>query len=80
MSIEPVERLGRTARIPYSRHPAARLCRFWRRVAGDPAQNEDQLADILLLPLAGLALSLFLLGLPGTSDAIAAACAVACMP
>jgi hypothetical protein len=51
-----------------------------RRIAGDPAQHEDQLADILLLPLAGLALSLFLLGLPGTSDAIAAACAVACMP
>jgi hypothetical protein len=50
------------------------LCRIWRHVA------EDQLVDILLLSLAGLALSLFLSSLPGASDAIAEACAVACMP
>jgi hypothetical protein len=74
MSIESFERLSRAARIPYSRHPVARLCRMWRHVA------QDQLVVILLLSLAGLALSLFLLSVPGASDAIAEACAVACMP
>jgi hypothetical protein len=74
MSIEPVAHLLRTAHIAYSRHAVAQCYRIWRRV------NEDRLVDILLLPLAGLALSLFLLSLPGASDAIAEACAVACMP
>jgi hypothetical protein len=35
---------------------------------------------VLFLPLAGLALSLFLLSLPGASEAVAAACAIACLP
>jgi hypothetical protein len=50
------------------------LWRIWHRA------NEDRLVDILLLPLTGLALSLWLLSLPGASDAVADACAVACMP
>jgi hypothetical protein len=74
MIIESVAHLRRTARIAYSRHPVARLCRIWHRVA------QDQLVDILPLPLAGLALSLWLLSLPGASNAVAEACAVACLP
>ncbi len=74
MSIEPVAHLRRAAHIAYSRHPVARLWRIWHRA------NEDRLVDILLLPLTGLALSLWLLSLPGASDAVADACAVACMP
>ena len=75
MSIAPVAHLRRTARIAYSRHPVARLSRIWRSVVGDPPQTE-----VFLLPLAGLAFSLFVLSLPGASDAIAEACAVACLP
>ena len=59
------------------------LHRAWRRFADDPERNTHDycLADILVLPLAGLALSVWLLGtVPGASDAIAAACTVACMP
>jgi hypothetical protein len=53
----------------------------WRRFADDPERRSDDcLADILLLPLTGLAVSLFLLSIPGASDAIAAACSIACMP
>jgi hypothetical protein len=37
-------------------------------------------ADVLLLPLAGLTFSLFVLSIPGASDAIASACSIACMP
>ncbi len=77
MSIETIDRLSRVARIAYSRHLIARLYRGWRRVSGEEVAC---LADVLFLPLAGLALSLFLLGLPGTSDAVAAACATACFP
>jgi len=77
MSIETIDRLSRVTRVAYSRHPIARLYRGWRRVAGDQVEC---FADVLFLPLAGLALSLFLLGLPGTSDAVAAACATACFP
>lgn len=76
MSIEPVTGFRRTVRIPYSKHPVARLYRGWRRVAGEV----EDVADVVLLPLAGLALSLYLLGIPGTSDAVAAACSVACLP
>jgi hypothetical protein len=57
--------------------------RAWRRFADDSKRNTDDycLADILVLPLAGVAFSLWLLGtVPGASDAVAAACAVACMP
>jgi hypothetical protein len=78
MSLETVERLSRAARVAYSRHPAARLYRVWRRLAGEP--EEAALADVLLLPLAGLALSLFLLSLPGAADAVAEACSAACLP
>ncbi len=82
MSIERVEQFRRTARIAYSRHPLARLHRAWRRFAGDPSRDtEDRAADVLLLPLVGLLLTLLLLGtVPGASDAIAAACSAACMP
>jgi hypothetical protein len=78
MSLGTVGRLSRVTRIAYSRHPAALLYRCWRHVAGRP--GEAQLADVLLLPLAGLAISLFLLSLPGASAAVAAACATACLP
>ena len=80
MSIEPVERFYRTARVAYSRHPAAQFYRAWRRLAGDDGQAEGRIVDVFLPPLAGLALSLFLLSLPGASDAVAAACSLACMP
>ena len=81
MSLGTVERLSRTVRVAYSRHPAARLYRIWRRWTGTGA-GEDQVcaADILLLPLAGLALSLFVLSVPGAGEAIADACSTACMP
>lgn len=75
MSLEQAWRVGRAARIAYSRHPAAEAYRTWRRVARSHA------ADILLLPLTALALGLLLLGtVPGASDAVAAACAAACLP
>jgi hypothetical protein len=77
MRIVTIDRLSRVTRVAYSRHPIARFYRGWRRVAGDQV---GCLADVLFLPLAGLALSLFLLGLPGTSAAVAAACATACFP
>jgi hypothetical protein len=82
MSIVPVPRFRRAARIAYSRHPLARLRRAWRRFADDPSRRSDvSAADILLLPLAGLMLTLLLLStVPGGSDAIAAACSTACMP
>jgi hypothetical protein len=51
------------------------LCPIWRSIAGDPPQTE-----VFLLPLAVMALTLWLLSLPGASDAIAETCAVACMP
>jgi hypothetical protein len=78
MSLGTVEHLSRVARVAYSRHPAARFYRAWRRFAGD--QDETGIVDVLFLPLAGLALSLFLLSLPGASEAVAAACAIACLP
>ena len=70
--------LPRCARIAYSRHPAAQLWRTWRRVGG--RDGEATIADVMLLPLAGLALSLFLLSMPGASDAVAETCALACYP
>ena len=67
--------------LAYRRRSIARLYGAWRRFAGDPERaTDDCLADILLLPLAGLTLSLFVLSLPGASDAIASACSMACMP
>ncbi|HWB50420.1 MAG TPA: hypothetical protein VG651_15020 [Stellaceae bacterium] len=78
MSLETVGYLTRVARVAYSRHPVARVYRAWRRLAGD--RGDAAVADVLFLPLAGLALSLFLLSLPGASDAVAAACATACFP
>lgn len=82
MTIEPVVRFRRLARVAYSRHPAARWYRLWRWWTTDPTgETEHCAADILLLPLAGLAASLWILGsVPGASDAIAAACATVCMP
>jgi hypothetical protein len=75
VSLEQAWRIRRAARTAYSRHPAARVCRTWRRVARSHA------ADILMLPLTTLALGLLLLGtVPGASDAVAAACAAACLP
>lgn len=73
-----LETIGRVCRVAYSRHPAARLYRTWQRVVG--RDGDATTADVLLLPLAGLALSLFLLSIPGTSDAVASACSLACMP
>jgi hypothetical protein len=82
MNIERVVRFRRAVRIAYSRHPAARLSRAWRSFSTDPSRRSAcSAADILLLPLAGLALTLWLLGtVPGASDAVSMACSTACMP
>jgi hypothetical protein len=82
MVVERVIRLRHIARAAYSRHPAARLYRAWRYVAGDPSgRAEHCLADILLLPLAGLMLTLWVLEtVPGAGEAIGTACSAACMP
>jgi hypothetical protein len=65
----------------YWRRSIARLYGAWRRFADDPERASDEcLADILLLPLTGMTFSLFVLSLPGASDAIASACSMACMP
>jgi hypothetical protein len=82
MNIELVVRFRRAVRTAYSRHPAARLFRGRRYFSTDPSgHSECCAADILLLPLAGLALTLWLLGtVPGASDAISMACSAACMP
>jgi hypothetical protein len=82
MNIRWMSRYRRSSQIAYSRTIAARLYRVWRRYTDDPARQSDTcIADILLLPLAGLMLIIFLLGImPGASDAIAEACSVACMP
>ncbi|HTW52324.1 MAG TPA: hypothetical protein VME45_10555 [Stellaceae bacterium] len=61
-------RLRRAAIIAYSPHLIARLYRAWRRFAGD-----TPVADIALLPLAGLTLSLFVIGLVPNAGAIIAA-------
>jgi hypothetical protein len=58
---------------------AARRARFagllgaWRHLVNDPAHDGGgRLADVVLLPLAGLTLSLYLLGtVPAASEAIA---------
>jgi hypothetical protein len=75
-------RFRRAARIAYSRHPVAQLFRAWRSFRADPISGAPySAADILLLPLAGLTLTLLLLGsAPGASDAINSACETACMP
>jgi hypothetical protein len=79
MSSRTMQRLARTTRIAYSRHPVARLYRSWRRAAGD--NEEIGIADVVVLPLAGLALSLYVLSIPGAGAAVAAACSAgACMP
>jgi hypothetical protein len=62
------------------RRSIARLYSVWRRFADDPERASDEcIADILLLPLAGMTFSLFVLSIPGASDAIASACSMACM-
>ena len=65
-----------------ARRSIARLCGAWRRRFADRLEraSDECLADILLLPLAGLTFSLFVLSLPGASVAIASACSIACMP
>jgi hypothetical protein len=81
MNIEPVVRFRRRGRMAYSGHPAARLSRLWRSFAANPSGREYGAADILLLPLAGLALTLWLLGtVPGASEAISMVCSAECMP
>jgi hypothetical protein len=79
---ELVIRFRRAVRIAYSRRPAARLFRAWRYFSTDPTSGSQySAADILLLPLAGLTLTLLLLGtVPGASEAINTACETACMP
>jgi len=64
----------------YQRRSVTRLYRIWRAFADDPERPDECLADILLLPLAGLTFSLFVLSLPGASDAIASSCSMACLP
>ena len=75
MSLGRATRLWRTARSAYSPHPVAKSYRAWRYFAAGRA------ADIVLLPLTLMMLTLFLLGtVPGASDMIAVACSIACMP
>jgi hypothetical protein len=74
MSIEPIAHLSRTARIAYSRHPVARLCRIWRNVA------EDQLFDNFAVAARRDGALALAAEPPGASDAVAKACAIACMP
>jgi hypothetical protein len=65
----------------YWRRSITRLYGARRRFTDDPEKASDEcLADILLLPLSGLTFSLFVLSLPGASDAIASACSMVCMP
>jgi hypothetical protein len=65
----------------HRRRSITRLYGVWRRFADHSERASGEcLADILLLPLAGLTFSLFVLSLPGASDAIASACSMACMP
>jgi hypothetical protein len=81
MDIRRVGRHQLASRPAYRWRSIARLYGAWRRFANNPERASDEcLADILLLPLAGLTLSLFVLSLPGASDAIASACSMACMP
>jgi len=65
----------RLASLSASRRQFYRTVVLWRRrFADDPESASDEcFADILLLPLAGLTFSLFVLSLPGASDAIASA-------
>lgn len=65
----------------HRRRSVTRFYGVWSRFADDPERASDEcIADILLLPLAGLTFSFFVLSLPGASDAIAAACSMAGMP
>jgi hypothetical protein len=81
MDIRQAARHRLVSSSAYRRRFLARLRYAWRRFADDPERaSDDCLADILLLPLVGLTLSLFVLSLPGASDAIASACSMACMP
>lgn len=82
MSIELVVRFRRAVRIAYSCRPATQLFRTWRYFGTDPTSGDQYgAADMLLLSLAGLTLTLLLLGsVPGASDAINTACETACMP
>ena len=82
MSTGRIDNFLRTARVAYSHHPLARARRVWWRLTEDAARDTDiGAADILLLPLAGLLLTVLLLAtVPGASDAISAACSTACMP
>ena len=79
---ELVIRFRRAVRIACSPRRVARLFRAWRYFSTDPTSGDQySAADILLLPLAGLALTLLLLGsVPGASDAINTACETACLP
>ena len=82
MSTDRIDNFLRTARVAYSQHPLARLRRIWGRLTEDaPSDTDMSAADILLLPLVGLLLTVLLLTtVPGASDAISAACSTACMP
>jgi hypothetical protein len=82
MNIELVVRFRRAMRIAHSRHPTARLFRGWRHFTTGPSgRTEYGAADILLLPLAGLALTLWLLAtVPGAVDVISLACSADCLP
>jgi hypothetical protein len=80
MDIRRVARQQLDSLSAYRRRPITSLYGVWRRFADHPEGASDEcLADILLLPLAGLTFSLFVLSLPGASDAIASACSMACM-
>jgi hypothetical protein len=62
------------------RRSIARLSVARRRFNDSERTSDVCLADILLLPLAGMTFSLFVLSIPGASDAIASACSMVCMP
>jgi hypothetical protein len=80
MDIRRVVRQQLDSLSAYRRRSITNLYGVWWRFADHPESESDEcLADILLLPLAGLTFSLFVLSLPGASDAIASACSMACM-
>jgi hypothetical protein len=82
MNVYLVVRFRRAMRIARSRRPAVRLFRGWRYFTTDPSgRTAHSAADILLLPLAGLALTSWLLAtVPGAVDVISLACSADCLP
>lgn len=82
MSVASLFYFRRTANIAYSRHPLAQLQRGWRYFIIESEDEPGKAAgNVLLLPLALLAITLLLIAtVPGVSDAIAASCDTMSLP